>query len=730
MTAALTCLIAWSAGVAMAEVVLPGSPGAGVAALVGAALAAPMVLAVRPAVIALAVAAALLGVARAEVPAGDPTAAARAPALAGLHAVVVGRVADDPRLLAGAEEVLVAPDTVATSSGRVTPAGSIVAFVKGAPDVGIDDLVRVMGRIDLPRDTPTFDRRAYTAQKGAYVEIRSATLSVVSRAGGVRALPGWLRNQYRSAITALIPPPHADVLVGIVLGIRTGIPKQLQQDLIATGLVHLLVLSGLKVAVFARMVTGTLSPVLGRSATLPAAAVIVLYALAGGATPAATRAAAMGALALVAERLGRPTHLWTSFAATAAAMLAWHPELAWDVGFQLSFLGTAAIVLLTPGIERRLAWLPRWVREPFAVTLAAQVGTVPLMATDFRVLSPVAPIANAAVLPLLPVMVGAGLLVAALAALPAIGRMIALPLTGLLVYLEQVASLLARVPAAAVSVPAFPPGSGVAYYAALGGAIVAARSQGPLRGAAIAAGVLVPLAVGGAELAAWARPASAAAVLAVGQGQAVLLSGPDGYVLIDGGQSPSKLADELGARLPPWQRSLVALVITGPGSGHVGGLAGLAYAAGTVLVPDGNPAGTAWRSVALAEATRGASIRAAHAGESWRLAGLRLDVLGPEPDAPAPGQVALRVTGPDGGSFCDLADLDPDGQELVASRLTGTCDAVLVPNGGRSAPAPDFVAVARPRQYLVSDTGGQLARSLPRGRLARTSEEGDVVVSL
>src|SRR5947208_14762491 len=119
----------------------------------------------------------------------------------------------------------------------------------------------------------------------------------------------------------------------------------------------------------------------------------------GGATPAAVRASAMGGLAIAASHLGRPSHVWTSLAVTAAAMLGWRPELAWDVGFQLSFAGTAAIIVLAPPIERRLHLVPKLLREPFAVTCAAQVGTVPLMATDFHLLSPVGPIANALVLP-------------------------------------------------------------------------------------------------------------------------------------------------------------------------------------------------------------------------------------------------------------------------------------------------------------------------------------------
>src|SRR5207237_1112721 len=139
---------------------------------------------------------------------------------------------------------------------------------------------------------------------------------------------------------------------------------------------------------------------------------------------------------------------------------------------------------------------------------------------------------------------------------------------------------------------------------------------------AVVVGVLVPLASAGGELVAWARPSSSATVLAVGSGQAVLLAGPGGYVLVDGGPSLPKLRDELGAQLPPWRHRLEGLVITGPGQGHAGGLAGFDVPAQTVLVPVGSPPGSIWRTAALAEVTLGARLLQVEAGERLRLAGL------------------------------------------------------------------------------------------------------------
>lgn len=708
---ATACALTWSAAIAAAEVLAPNSARLGVAALLGAGVCAAATFAVRPAAIGLLAAAALLGVARAELPGADPAAAARAANLAGRGVVLTGVVADDPRVTAAGFEALVAPD-------RPAGIGNVLVRVRGPGAVGIGDVVSATGRLRLPTDQPGFDRRAYLAQSEAYLELDVPRVDLVRSAGGPRAFPGWLRDRYREAISALLPPPHAAVLMGVVLGIRTGIPPGLQADLVATGLVHLLVLSGLKVAVFARLVMTVLKPLLGRWAALPAITLIALYALAGGATPAAMRASAMGGLVLLAALLGRPTHVWTSLALAAAAMLGWRPQLAWDIGFQLSFAGTAAIVLLTPAIERRLRLLPHWFREPFAVTCAAQVGTLPMMAADFHVLSPVGPLANAVVLPLLPLMVAGGLLLAPLAAVPAIGSLAAVPLAALVAYLEQVAWLLARAPAAAFAVPAFPPWAGAAYYAAVAGGVAGLRARGSQRRAALAVAATLPILIVGAELLAWTRPAPEAAVLAVGDGQALLLRGPAGAVLIDGGPSPARLADAIGARLPPWGRRLEGLVITGPGLGHVGGLQNATYAARVVVIPAGAMPGTAWRSAALEQQARGARLVTARAAGSLTTAGFDLEFPS------VAGGLAVRAVGPSGRALCAFGDLDLAAQTAAAGRLRGPCDYLVLPGGGRSAPAPALLARARPQLLIASIAGGRTARGLPAGRLRRTDQEG------
>ena len=732
---ALVVATSWCVALAATVVLAPFQPTLGVFSVALALPCLALALVLRPAILAVALSFALLAVGRAELPPADPQTPVRAAGLVGHVATITGTVADDSRPSAGGGEVLVEPDQIVIGSAQVSGIGNLMVRWRGPTIASFGAQVQAVGKLALPRDLPTFDRRAYLAQRQVYLELQTTSFDVLTDGSGPAAFPAWLRAHYTSALDAAMPPPHAAVLLGVVLGIREGIPPGLQNALIATGLVHLLVLSGLKVAVFARIVQAALQPLLGRLGTWPALALIAIYAMVGGATPAAVRAAAMGGLAIAATHLGRPTHVWTSLALTAAVMLGWHPELAWDVGFQLSFAGTAAIILLTPGIERRLTFMPGVLREPFAVTCAAQVGTLPMMATDFHVLSPIAPLANALVIPILPALVAAGLVLGALSALPDLARLAAIPITGLLAYLEQVAYLLARVPAAVISIPRFPTWAGIAYYSALGPGIAAGQASGRHRSMAIATAIVAPIVIATVALGMWANAPAQAIVMAVGDGQAVLLRGPHGTILIDGGPSPARLNDELGALLPPWQSTLDALAITAPTLGHVGGLAGFGRPVRDLLIPDVQMVGSAWRTAALEAAARGASVDRLTAGLTIALAGFDLQVLAPEPGAPgelvgAP-YLAMRIVAPDGRSFCDFSDLDLDAQTIAAARLRGPCTYLLLPVGGRSQLSPDLVnaAITSPTQLIASRTAGRLATGFPSNVL-RTDQEGTITLPM
>src|SRR4029077_18978686 len=101
-------------------------------------------------------------------------------------------------------------------------------------------------------------------------------------------------------------------------------------------------------------------------------------------------------------------------------------------------------------------------------------------------------------------------------------RLAAIPVTGLLAYLEQVAYILARAPAAAVPIPRFPTWAGLAYYSALGPGIAAGQASGRHRSAAIAPAFVAPRVIAATALGMWANAPPQAIVIAVGDGQAVL----------------------------------------------------------------------------------------------------------------------------------------------------------------------------------------------------------------
>lgn len=164
----------------------------------------------------------------------------------------------------------------------------------------------------------------------------------------------------------------------------------------------------------------------------------------------------MAGAAMLAAVGARRTDPVPMLALVAALMLGISPQLVGDPGFQLSFLGTAGILLVATPMAARIPG-PRLLVEPFAVTIAAQLATFPVMAGTFGVISVAGPVANAIVLPLLPVMIVTGATGAILGTLnPALGWGL-LQLTGIgTSIVTTVARLVTALPGAAIQVGNWP----------------------------------------------------------------------------------------------------------------------------------------------------------------------------------------------------------------------------------------------------------------------------------
>src|SRR5581483_5748772 len=123
-----------------------------------------------------------------------------------------------------------------------------------------------------------------------------------------------------------------------------------------------------------------------RTRVVTGIAALLLFVVITGGGPAAVRSSFAATFALLFARDGRSPRPFAVLGLCATLMLLWSPALITDVGFQLSFLGTAGILLFANPLARRLPG-PRLLVDPFAVMVAAQIATVPIMASQFQTIS-------------------------------------------------------------------------------------------------------------------------------------------------------------------------------------------------------------------------------------------------------------------------------------------------------------------------------------------------------
>lgn len=319
--------------------------------------------------------------------------------------------------------------------------------------------LRILGEIELPSSSEQgFNEERYLRRNGIHVVLRGDRWRIVGRRAGL----GGLADRLRAAFTASLEPGTSGerrrLLLAIVLGEDGELSEDLRDRFRASGLYHLLAVSGQNVALLA---AGVLAAAwlagIGRGPAEGCALLaIVAYVLAVGAQPSVIRAGVAGALGSLAWLAARERDRWYFMLVGALLLLGWNPYDLLDPGFQLSFAAVAAIFLLAPRLIRRLEGypLPQSVRIVVAVSAACGLATAPLLCLQFGEVPIYSIPANLLAEPAMPPLLGLAFAAAALHPISAGGAAVLASLASwCAAYVAACARLIGALPLALLPSP-------------------------------------------------------------------------------------------------------------------------------------------------------------------------------------------------------------------------------------------------------------------------------------
>ena len=346
---------------------------------------------------------------------------------------VTGCVTSEPKIAPnGFATFLFKLKSVEFEGTQRSTTASLLARWRGNPEFG--DELRLFGiaePVAPPRNPGEFDMRSYLARQDVRrsLFVRYAEDGELIRKGAgnpilVAAQKSRARIQ-RVICRGLDDSPQVqDFLSGIALGLRHQTPEDIEEPFQQTGTLHLFAVAGLHVGIVAQLlwILATVARLSRKWATALIIPLLLFYAAITGLHVSSVRAAVMSAVLLAGFFFERKVFVFNSLAAAAFFLLCWNTNEFFSAGFQLSFAVVGAIVLLAdplsnllrqrgtadPFLPKNLVSVPRraigrgydFVCRSASVSLAAWIGSLPLVFWYFHLVTPSSLYANVIVVPI------------------------------------------------------------------------------------------------------------------------------------------------------------------------------------------------------------------------------------------------------------------------------------------------------------------------------------------
>lgn len=268
-------------------------------------------------------------------------------------------------------------------------------------DIQFGNVISAQGFLERPESGSYSNflfrhRILYTMKASDLEKIQYATTSF-------RSLLYAFKDQLMSRIEHLYFEPEASLVAGLLLGSRKGMSEELTQAFQATGLTHIVAISGYNISLIIACIFALFSSLALKKRVVVSVVCVGLFVLFVGASAAAVRAGIMGSLSMWALYSGRRSQAFFILLWSAVLMTLWNPAiLIFDIGFQLSFAATLGLLLFAPLLDSRIPLKPGFFKEALTLTLSAQITTTPFISFYFGRLSLISPFSNVLIAPFIP----------------------------------------------------------------------------------------------------------------------------------------------------------------------------------------------------------------------------------------------------------------------------------------------------------------------------------------
>lgn len=617
------------------------------------------------------------------------------------------------------------------------------------------DVVSAEGLIYAPRDQMNekgFSYAAYLRTKGiaALMYCEDESVKFYHNEAG---LPWKAKNFVLRQIDRFIPGEAGAVLKGITLGDKSDFTPEMKTMFSRAGISHIVVVSGMHMSILMLFVMYVCKRcgLKKRTRAVAAAVVVFCFMCMVGFTPSVLRAGITCIMAMLALLLRRKKDFLTTMAVAAAAVVLLNPYSLFNISFQLSFAATIGIVYLAEPVKKAVAFLPDAIAEIVAMSIAANIATLPITVWYFSDVSLVAVLSNVIVVPFVNVLfIGTFLLAVIGGIFPPFGYFPGYVLGEVTRWVLLAVEKTAAWKLATVTVPQPAMILNLYYYAAVY-ALWSLTEHRYEKAMKVLLCCVAAMTMSFCLVQYWTADAVRIEFINVGQGDSCMVRMPNRhYILIDTGNagngSTNNVVDYLKKR---GVYTLDCVYISHADADHSGGLEELLnhIRVKKVAVPQLNIRSTDMEKLVQNVIRHGVKVELVSAGDSYGVEDFRIQALWPIPLSGNNNEVndnnlsmVLRLCYRDNAALF-MGDMGEYAEEmLVHTKADLHCDILKVAHhGSKTGTSEALLEKAQPRYSIISvgtnAYGHPAEEVLERlekcgSTVIRTDESGNIIFGL